>query len=131
MISIRQRPVIPWPNVLEERHEHLPMYIIITVVCENWRNSSGWFIPVEPGRDRTRTHLIFQHPSHRRLITSVPDLARGILLFSLSLSFSFFFNHLIRKENGGNYPSYFPRGKVSSILLLNRLEKLSSYIMFN
>lgn len=128
MISIGQRPAIPWPNVLEERHEHLPMYVIITVVCENWRNSSGWFIPVEPGRNRTRTHLIFQHPSHR-LITSVPDLTRAILLSSLSFSLSF--NHLIREENGGNYPSYFPRGKVSSILLLNRLEKLSSYIMFN
>lgn len=57
----RQRLVILWPDVLEERHEHLPIYVIITVVCENWRNASGWFIQDGTGRNRTRFYLFFEH----------------------------------------------------------------------
>ena len=110
-----RRPVILRPDVLEERHEHLPIYVIITVVCENRRNASGWFIPDETGRNKTRARLLPLFPfsffflflfcpsTHRIvvcLIASAPILPRVRLLSPL-------FNSLIsNRENGGNYQWY-------------------------
>lgn len=103
-----RRPVILRPDVLEERHEHLPIYVIITVVCENRRNASGWFIPDE---NKTRSRLLplffffllFLFLSRRIvvcLIAFAPILPRVRLLSPL-------FNSLIsNRENGGNYQWY-------------------------
>lgn len=120
------------PDVLEKRHEHLPMYVIITVVCENWRNASGWLIPDETGRNKNRAHpffLLFEHPSHCLLITSAQSFQK--FAFFLPFLIAWLVTGRMAAITGVRYNSLSSSRSFLNFITKQLLKKLFGYETFN